>query len=66
MGRPRQTKLDAIKFVAVRDNESKEFDSRRAANLFVSAARRSSRVDPIYWKCRYWVLEAERLPAEGE
>lgn len=66
MGRPRQTKLDAIRFVAFRDNESKEFDSRRAANLFVSTARRSSRVEPIYWKCRYWVLESERVPGPDE
>jgi PAS domain-containing protein len=66
VGRPKQTKLDAVRFVAHRDNESKEFDSRREANVFVSSARRSSRVDPTYWKCRYWVLELSREPAPGE
>ncbi len=66
MGRPRQTKLDPIKFLAHRDNESKQFDSRRAANEYVGSARRSSRVDPIYWKCRYWVLHVEHVPLPGE
>ncbi|RYG28975.1 hypothetical protein EON81_27555, partial [bacterium] len=66
MGRPRQAKVDAIKFRAWRDSESKEFDSRREATLFASGARRTSRVDPIYFKCRYWVLEIERVPLPGE
>lgn len=66
MGRPRQTKVDAIRFVAYRDNESKQFESRREANIFASTARRSSRVEPIYYKARFWVLEVERVPVSGE
>ena len=66
MGRPRQTKITAIRFIAHRDNETKQFDSLRAANLFASTARRTSKVEPIYWKARFWVLEVERVPRPGE
>ena len=66
MGRPRQTKVTAIRFVAHRDNETKQFDSRRAANVFASTARRTSKVEPTYWRARFWVLEVERVPRPGE
>ena len=66
MARPRQTKVDPVRFVAFRDSESKQFESRRAANLYVSSARRSSRVEPTYWKCRFWVLDVCPAPLPGE
>jgi integrase len=52
--------------LALRDNESKVFSSRKSALTYLAGAKRSPRLEETYYVCRGWELIVQSVPLLGE
>jgi len=65
-GRPKKLKIDAVRYVAHGDGDSRTFSSRSKAFAYIASAKRNVRVEAVYFVARGWELDMQRYPLAGE